>query len=919
MARLRSWARRAALVLLGPLLFLSLAEGVLRLARVGSPAPFFLPALLKDQPVWTDNAFYTRRYFEPGLERAPWPFTLPRAKAPDVIRIVVLGESAAMGDPTPEFGLTRQLEVLLGEAYPGRRFEVLNAAVTAINSHAVRAIAREAARHQPDYFVIYMGNNEVIGPYGPGTIHQAFSGSLPYIRVSLALRGTRLGQELLRTSRRLRGLKPREWKGMEMFLDRKIREDDPRMAHVYAFFERNLQDILAAARDSGAVPVLGTVAVNLRDCAPFASVHGDLDEPALQAWQADYDAAQAEERAERWTPALQAYERAAARDPAFAEGHFRQARMLERLERADEALPAYERARQADALRFRADARLNEIIRDTARRRTDVRLVDFDQQVRQASPHGLPGASLFVDHVHLNFAGNYQLARAMFDQMRDLLGEPGAAIPDETACRALLAFTPWHEHQEADHMYQRMLRAPFRQQVYHEESMRRLREQFSRLRRALTPQALAASVQAHRQAAAHRPADWALRRQLALILLEQEGGAKDALPELQAVADALPHLHAARYSLARALAEAGRLDEAWQILRSIRTTGREKADSLHQIGFELAQGHKWSAARSLFEETLRLAPNHAEAHSNLGLTLMSLGKIDEGIEHLQQSLRIQPDNVKARTNLGAALARRGQRTEAAQELERAARLGPLDADAQFNWGVFLVEERRPDEARLAFEAALAADPESADAHANLGLLMSRTYETAAAREHFEAALLLDPTLTMPQRQLASMDLQAGAITSALARFDASLETRTEAADRTWFARRLIDAGHIRAARDQFEAALALTNDVANAANDLAWLLATSGDDALRDGPRAVLYAQRAVAESQARSAGTLDTLAAAYAEAGDFAKAVATARQALEIATEGGPGGLADDIRSRLILYERREPFRDPIFAAPRP
>jgi len=95
MARLRSWARRAALVLLGPLLFLSLAEGVLRLARVGSPASFFLPARLRDQPVWTDNAFYTRRYFEPGLERAPWPFTLPRDKSPGVTRIVVLGESGA--------------------------------------------------------------------------------------------------------------------------------------------------------------------------------------------------------------------------------------------------------------------------------------------------------------------------------------------------------------------------------------------------------------------------------------------------------------------------------------------------------------------------------------------------------------------------------------------------------------------------------------------------------------------------------------------------------------------------------------------------------------------------------------------------------------------------------------------------------
>lgn len=905
---------RAVLAVAIPAFLLGAIEATLRWADAGVSPSFFLARRLADRPVWTDNPHYTRRFFGPGLERAPWPFVLPQVETSDVVRVVVLGESAAMGDPKPEFGVSRMLEILLTEAYPGRRFEVLNAAVTAINSHAVRAIAREAARLHPDYFVVYMGNNEVIGPYGPGTIHQAFSGSRSYIRASLALRGTRLGQYLQSIAGHLAGRTKREWQGMEMFLDRKIAGDDPRLQDVYRHFARNLEDILAAARHAGATPVLSTVAVNLRDCAPFASQHAaGIDEAALGAWQEAYGRGLEEERQERWTPALHAYEQAAAMEPLFAETHFRRGRVLERLGRPEEAYEPYARALEADALRFRADTRLNELIRQAGARDAGTRLVDFERMVRAASPHGLPGDSFFVDHVHLNFAGNYRLARAVFEQMGPDLGPPAGTVPDEEGCRRRLAFTAWDQHAEADHMYQRLLRPPFSQQVYHEETMRTLRDRLGRLRKALTAGNRAACVATYRDALAVRPMDWALRRQLGLLLLEQEGGAPLALPEFQAVADALPHLDAPRYACARVWAELGRLDEVWQVLRSIRTPAAERAQAIHQMGFDLAQARKWTAARSLFEETLRLDPNHAEAHSNLGLVLMHTGDEEEAIAHLQQALRLQPGNVKARTNLGTALARRGERAEAARALEEAAQLGPTDADAQFNWGVFLVEERRMDEARRAFEAALRADPESADAHANLGLLMTRTYESEAAREHFETALLLDPTLAMPHRQLALMELQAGAVTSALAHFESSVGAGA-AEPRAWFARRLIDAGLIREARDQFEAALAATNDVQLAANDLAWLLATSGDPSLRDGKRAVELAQQACEQAQGKSAGSLDTLAAAFAEAGDFAQAVATAQRALSIARDAGATGLASEIESRLAQYQRGQPHRDPLF-----
>ena len=83
----------------------------------------------------------------------------------------------SMGEPMEEFGLARQLACLLSTRHPGQRFEVVNAAMTAINSHVIADIAREASRLQPDVFVLYIGNNEVVGPFGPGTVFGPFSAS----------------------------------------------------------------------------------------------------------------------------------------------------------------------------------------------------------------------------------------------------------------------------------------------------------------------------------------------------------------------------------------------------------------------------------------------------------------------------------------------------------------------------------------------------------------------------------------------------------------------------------------------------------------------------------------------------------------------------------------------------------------------
>jgi hypothetical protein len=102
-----------------------------------------------------------------------------------------------LGDPRPNYGAGSYLEVLLAERFPQAKFEIINTSVTAINSHAILPIARECADHAGDLWIIYMGNNEMVGPFGAATVFGTRSPPLWWVRMQLALRKWRLSQSLL--------------------------------------------------------------------------------------------------------------------------------------------------------------------------------------------------------------------------------------------------------------------------------------------------------------------------------------------------------------------------------------------------------------------------------------------------------------------------------------------------------------------------------------------------------------------------------------------------------------------------------------------------------------------------------------------------------------------------------------------------
>jgi Tfp pilus assembly protein PilF len=117
-------------------------------------------------------------------------------------------------------------------------------------------------------------------------------------------------------------------------------------------------------------------------------------------------------------------------------------------------------------------------------------------------------------------------------------------------------------------------------------------------------------------------------------------------------------------------------------------------------------------------------------------------------------------------------------------------------------------------------------------------------------------------------------------------------------------------GEVEKALHDYAAAIANHKDFAQAFNDYAWLLATGTKDGYRDGAKAVDLANEACRLTEWKNGAYLDTLAAAYAEKGDFAEALKWQKKAVEFA-KGEPEEVQRDMESRVALYERKEAYRE--------
>jgi len=258
------------------------------------------------------------------------------------------------------------------------------------------------------------------------------------------------------------------------------------------------------------------------------------------------------------------------------------------------------------------------------------------------------------------------------------------------------------------------------------------------------------------------------------------------------------------------------------------------------------------------------------------------------------------------------LATKGQNEDAIAAWKEALALDPGDAKANYNLGLALLRRGGLDDAVTHFQTAVDAKPEFSDAQANLGAALLQEGKVDEAIAHLEQAVAVKPQHGEAQSNLGVALLQKGRLDEAIAHLRQAVEINPkQAQNRLNLGNGLYMQGKVREALEQWREGVRVDPNHVPLLSQTAWVLATCPDGSIRNGTEALKLAQRAVKASGGKDPAVLDTLAAAFAEAGRFLEAIATTHQALDLATQQNAQPLAEELKARMSLYEARTPFRE--------
>ncbi len=320
-------------------------------------------------------------------------------KKANAFRIFVLGESSAEGFPySPMGSFSRYIRRRLELVYPNTSIEVINLGMTAISSYTLLDLLPGVLDQKPDLILIYTGHNEYYGALGVGSV-QSFGSSRTLIRFMMYLNDFRITQlyaiqcigysSLFSSGNKT----PSGTMMSNMAKDKYILLNSKLFDEGIEQFKENMTDILKSIKDKGVPVILGRLVSNLKDQKPFISV----STPGYQTADQVYEEAENE----------------------FKNNHFTKADSLFKL------------AKDLDALRFRAPKKMNTVIDDLGKE-FHVSTVPIDSIFDSASPGGIVGDNLMVDHLHPNVKGYQLMGKAFYDCMEKegyLPKTENAAIP----------------------------------------------------------------------------------------------------------------------------------------------------------------------------------------------------------------------------------------------------------------------------------------------------------------------------------------------------------------------------------------------------------------------------------------------------------------------------------------------------------
>ncbi len=382
-----------AMTLLIPVFFLIFLEAALRIFNYGGDTRLFVSTPNETSKYYGINRNVGRRYFnENSFIPSPRKDLFLKEKPKNGYRIFVLGGSTTAGFPYGNnLTFTRILNRRLSDTFPNRCIEVVNTAMTAINSYTLLDFMDEIIQQQPDAILIYAGHNEFYGALGMAS-QESLGKNRGIVKAYLKLQRfktfmlLRDAVGLIQKRINRKNSLDDENDPMQTVMTRIVNKD-LKIIHgstLYRLgekqFKNNLHDIFMKAKKAGIPVIVSELVSNVRDHFPFASVEMDTLPSARTM--------------------------------------FIQAKRFEKEKKYDQARKSYYRAKDLDVLPFRAPEEFNQIIH-TLVDEFSIPVVPMRSRFETASPNGLIGNNLICEHLHPNIDGYFLMADAFYNTMRE--------------------------------------------------------------------------------------------------------------------------------------------------------------------------------------------------------------------------------------------------------------------------------------------------------------------------------------------------------------------------------------------------------------------------------------------------------------------------------------------------------------------
>ncbi len=291
-------------------------------------------------------------------------------------------------------------------------------------------------------------------------------------------------------------------------------------------------------------------------------------------------------------------------------------------------------------------------------------------------------------------------------------------------------------------------------------------------------------------------------------------------------------------------------------------------------GMYLLSQNKIEDAISDLNAAIEADPKDADTYEARGLALSLAQKYDEAMESLNKAIELQPDSPAAYTHRGRIRALRGDVPAALVDVDHALKLQPGSVVARQLHASLLASMGKFEQALADLTVLRRAMPDNTEVLLQVAALYQASKQPSKAVDAYDRVVEIDPQNVAAFRGRADAYLAQGKQTEAVA---------------------------------DYESALKLEPRNSGVLNNLAWVLATSPEDKLRDGKRSIDLAKLACEVTEYKQAHILSTLAAGYAEAGDFDTAVNWSKKAVEIGNDQLKGQLNKELES----YQAKKPWRE--------